>query len=318
MEYIKKLEEINMKKPGVVTLGKFDGVHRGHRKLIGRVLKISEREDCSSIVFTFDVPPRVRMGAAGIKTLLTNEERRCLLRKTGVDVLVECPFTEQIQNMEAEEFVEDVLIGRLHMAYAVVGTDFHFGRGRRGNPEFLQRLGKQMGFSVEIVQKERDGSREISSSYVREELEAGHMDSVRRLLGYPYFISGKIVHGRHKGHSFGYPTINQVPAPEKLLPPWGVYSSRTRIGGKDYDSVTNVGRKPTVHGKALGVETYLFGCSENLYGQEARVDLLAFQRPERKFESEEALIAQLGRDAEEARENAEQRARRNGRVPRIL
>ena len=305
MEYVKRLEDIKVKKSGVVTLGKFDGVHRGHRKLIERVLQIGKKEDCETAVFTFDVSPQVRMGSAKAKMLMTNEERRSLLKEIGVDLLVECPFTEAVQNMEAEEFVEKVLIGRLRMKYAVVGTDFHFGRGRRGNPEFLRRMGKEMDFSVEIVQKEKDGSRDISSTYVREELEAGRMENVRRLLGYPFFVSGKIVHGRHKGHSFGYPTINQVPEPEKLLPPWGVYTSRTRVGGKLYNSVTNIGKKPTVRGKELGAETYLFDCDENLYGLEARVELLSFQRPERKFESEQALMAQLRRDAEEAQENAE-------------
>ena len=183
MEYVKRLEDIKVKKSGVVTLGKFDGVHRGHRKLIERVLQIGKKEDCETAVFTFDVSPQVRMGSAKAKMLMTNEERRSLLKEIGVDLLVECPFTEAVQNMEAEEFVEKVLIGRLRMKYAVVGTDFHFGRGRRGNPEFLRRMGKEMDFSVEIVQKEKDGSRDISSTYVREELEAGRMENVRRLLG---------------------------------------------------------------------------------------------------------------------------------------
>jgi riboflavin kinase/FMN adenylyltransferase len=302
LEYIKELEAIRTDIPSVVTLGKFDGVHRGHRKLIGRVLELGRQHGYRTVVFTFDISPQVRMGSAKANMLMTNEERRLFLKKMGVDVLVECPFTDQVRNMEAEDFVDQVLCGKLKMACAVVGTDFHFGRGRRGNPEFLRRTGLQNGFSVEILQKEKEGARDISSTYIREELEAGRMEQVNRLLGYPYFICGKIVHGRHKGHSFGYPTINQIPAPEKLLPPWGVYVSRTRIGGKTYNSVTNIGKKPTVKGKEVGAETYLFGCSENLYGQEARVELLSFQRPERKFESVEALIAQLHRDAEEAEE----------------
>lgn len=302
MEYINSIDAIQLHKPGVVTLGKFDGVHRGHQKIIHRVQEIGRQEGYRSIVFTFDVSPQVQMGARKAQMLMTNRERREILHSMGVDLLVECPFTDQIRNMEAEDFVADVLLGRLGAKAIIVGADAHFGRGRRGNPDFLLKMGRQCGFGVEVIEKERDGGRDISSSYVREELAAGHMEKVNELLGYPYFISGCVVHGRHLGHDLGFPTINQVPELGKMLPPRGVYISQTRIEGRLYRGVTNIGTKPTVKGKEMGVETHLFDCSQNLYGKAATVQLLSFRRPEQKFSSREMLVQQLRRDIQDARE----------------
>ncbi len=302
MEYINSIDAIQLHKPGVVTLGKFDGVHRGHQKIIHRVQEMGRQEGYQSIIFTFDVSPQVHMGDRKGQMLMTNRERREILHSMGVDLLVECPFTDQIRNMEAEDFVTDILLGRLGAKAIIVGTDAHFGRGRRGNPDFLLKMGRQWGFHVEIIEKERDGGREISSSYVREELAAGRMEKVNDLLGYPYFISGCVVHGRHLGHALGFPTINQIPDPGKMLPPKGVYISQSRIEGRLYRGVTNIGTKPTVKGKDMGVETHLFDCSQNLYGKAATVQLLSFRRPEQKFSSQDLLVQQLRRDIEDARE----------------
>ena len=300
MEYVKELDHFELNSTSVITLGKFDGVHRGHRKLIGRVKEIGRQKDLKTVIFTFDISPQVRMGAMKASMLMTNRERYNILRSMGVDTLVECPFTDTVRNMEAEEFVRSILIGQLHAAAIVVGADFHFGRGRSGNPEFLRRMGRQCGFAVEVLAKEKDGERDISSSYIREELTAGHMEKVGNLLGNPYFISGKVIHGRHLGHSLGFPTINQIPEPDKMLPPRGVYVSMTKVAGKRYQSVTNIGKKPTVKGKEVGVETYLLQCDQNLYGQDAVVEILSYRRPEQKFHSVEELKAQLRRDVRDA------------------
>ena len=302
MEYVKKLDDFELKGQSVITLGKFDGVHRGHKKLIHRVQKIGREQGLKTVIFTFDVSPQARMGAIKAGMLMTNQERYQILKAMGLNVLVECPFTDAVRNMTAEDFVKDILMKRLHGAAIVVGADFHFGQGRSGNPEFLCRMGRQLGFEVEVLAKEKDGDREISSSYIREELTAGHMEKVNDLLGKPYYISGKILHGRHLGHSLGFPTINQIPEQGKLLPPKGVYISRTRVAGQCYQSITNIGKKPTVRGKEMGVESYLFQCSKNLYDQEACVELLSYRRPEQKFNSTEELKSQLYRDVQDARE----------------
>ena len=206
--------------------GKFDGLHRGHQKLIHRIQKKRSR-NCRTVVFTFDVPPRSYMLKTPPKFLLTYEERRELSEERGIDILAECPFTEELMHMEPEDFVKEYLVERLHAAYLAVGPDFCFGDNRKGNPELLQKLGEQYGFQVEIVEKEKDGARDISSTYVREELER-EMEKVNELLGYPYFTRGEIVHGRQLGRTIGVPTANLIPHEIKKLPPNGVYITKHR------------------------------------------------------------------------------------------
>ena len=311
MKHITKLDDYISEKPSVVTLGKFDGVHRGHRKLLTRVHEIARRRGYDAAVFTFSVSPQVQMGARRAKMLMTNQERAAYLREQNIDVLIECPFTEEIRTMEAGTFVEEILIRKMQAKAVVVGTDFRFGLNRAGTPEFLKQYKDRGEFTLDIIEKEKDKEyrggdygegRDISSTYIREELEAGNIEKVRELLGYPYFVTGVIVHGRHLGHTLGFPTINQVPDPEKMLPPNGVYISRTRVGGKWYQGVSNIGVKPTVSGNAMGIETYLFDCSLDLYGQKARVELLSYRRPEKKFASIEELKNQMDSDIRAADE----------------
>lgn len=286
--------------PCVVTLGKFDGVHRGHRKLISRVWQLARQNGWRAAVFTFDVSPQVKLGARPQQMLMTNAERKALLREMNMELLVECPFTPELRSMEAERFVQELLLDRLHTKAVIVGTDFHFGRDRGGSPELLQKLGPELGFAVEVIPKERSGDRDISSSYIREEIREGRLEKAHELLGYPYFITGDIVHGRHLGRTLGFPTINQLPEPQKLLPPYGVYVSRTKVAGKIWDGVTNIGMKPTVSGTSVSAETYLFDCSMDLYGQQARVELLSWRRPEQKFASLEELQNAVDHDIQDA------------------
>jgi len=284
----------------VITLGKFDGVHRGHRKLIRRVVEIAREHDWQTAVFTFAVSPQVCMGARAPRMLMTNEERRDIIRDLDVDLLFECRFTKEMRDMEPEAFVRTLLLEKLHVQAVVMGDDFHFGKDRKGDAAVMEQLGRKYNFIVEVLPKEMDGSREISSTYIREELSQGHMEKIADLMGHPYFITGDIVHGRKLGHSLGFPTINQIPAPEKMTPPYGVYYSRTFVAGKVYQGISNIGVKPTVGGTATGLETYLFDCSLDLYGQRAKVELLSFRRPEQKFASIEELKLQMDRDIQAA------------------
>lgn len=300
MKEIRDLISYQAEDPCVITLGKFDGVHRGHKKLLAEVRRLSMENHWRAGVFTFTVSPQVSMGTRKAKMLMTNREKEEYLRDLGIDLLVECPFTEEIRSMEPDRFIREVLLERLQCRAVVAGTDFRFGKDRKGDADYLVQAGKSMGFQTVILQKEMDGGREISSTYIREELEKGHMEKVEELMGTPYFITGPIIHGRHLGHSLGFPTINQEPAPEKMLPPRGVYFSRTYVGGKVYQGISNIGVKPTVKGDKVGNETYLFDCSLDLYGQEAKVELLSFRRPEKKFDSLDALKNQMSLDIESA------------------
>ena len=224
-----------------------------------------------------------------------------VLEKLGVDVLVECQLNDRIRHMKAENFIKEILMGDLGASYVVVGEDNRFGFERKGTPRLLMEFGEKYGFDVEILSKEMDGHRKISSTYIREELKKGNMEKVTSLMGRDYFVEGQVVHGRGMGHKVLLPTTNLVPPRTKILPPNGVYVTSSYFGDKIYHGITNIGCKPTVGESFIGVETYLFDCKEDLYGEECRVDFKKFLRPERKFPSLEALKSRLLADAEDGR-----------------
>ena len=300
MIYTTQVPHLEKEVRSSVTLGKFDGLHRGHQKLIN-LIRREQGEKNRSVIFTFDVSPRSYILHSPPKYLLTYEERRELAENLGVDILAECPFTEALMHMEPEDFVKEYLAERLHARYLAVGPDFRFGYQRRGTPEVLKELGRTYGFRTEIVEKEKYKGRDISSTFVREELEKGHIEEVNQLLGYTYFTKGEIVHGRQLGRTIGIPTANLIPPVIKKLPPNGVYITESLIQGKTYQGITNVGYKPTVKENFLGVETYLFSCNADLYGQEAEVRFYRYLRPEIKFSSLEELKCQMLKDIEEGK-----------------
>jgi len=301
MKYITDTLDFSLERRSAVTLGKFDGLHRGHQKLVNRIREFG-KDGFETVIFTFDVTPLALLGKGAKEMLLTPQERAQLARDLGVDCMIACPFREEIRNMEAEVFVREILAGQLRAAHLVVGEDFHFGHKRKVTPELLQELGPRYGFDVEILKKETFQGRAISSSWIREALRAGDMALVRELLGYAYEIQGPVVRGRQLGRKLGFPTINQIPDERKILPPFGVYISRIHIRGKEYKGISNLGCKPTVDGDFVGIETYLYDCEEDLYGAQARVELLQMLRPEVRFPSVEALREQLERDIEKGRE----------------
>lgn len=279
--------------PCCITIGKFDGLHRGHRELVKRTVGYSralKREGpAKAVLIAFD--------SRG-QSLLTKKERRRILEGMGVDLLIECPLGPEIFHMEAETFAENILAGRLHARQIVVGEDFHFGYGRRGTPALLARVGRDCSFEVDPVPDLMDGAQKISSTVIRAELKSGHMERVQDLLGYPYFISGEVIHGNERGRTIGIPTANLIPPPEKMLPPFGVYASRSSVGGHELEGMTDIGTKPTVGGAEVGVETHFHHFHGNLYGRQMKVSLLHFTRPEEKFASFEELHERLLRDRE--------------------
>ena len=288
MEYLKIEGEFPKLANCAVTMGKFDGIHRGHRKLVE---KIRERKTLGeqAVLFAID---------ASSNMILTSQERASLLEKLGVDVLVECQLNDRIRHMKAENFIKEILMGDLGASYVVVGEDNRFGFERKGTPRLLMEFGEKYGFDVEILSKEMDGHRKISSTYIREELKKGNMEKIADLLGSPFFTAGVIEHGRGMGHRDFFPTANIIPPKSKLMPPNGVYVTVSHLEDGDYPGITNVGYKPTVGENFLGVETNLFDCDLDLYGQKCRVDFYKYIRPEQKFTSFEALKAQIRRDIE--------------------
>ena len=225
------------------------------------------------------------------------------MEEYGLDVEVEYPFTERLMNTEPEEFIKHIIIGKLNAKYVVVGTDYRFGKNRLGNVDMLIEKGPEYGFETIVVEKEKYQEREISSTYVREELKLGHMETANMLLGRPYSIYGIVAKGNQLGRTIDIPTVNIYPSESKLLPPNGVYASVTEFDGKKYYGVTNVGTKPTVSDDfEISVETNIFDFDRDIYGKSINVSLMHFLRPEMKFESIEALQKQMKSDAEFARD----------------
>ncbi len=301
MQYFNSLDKVKTDRHTVVTLGKFDGMHVGHQKLIGAVHALARENDAASVMFTFETSPQIKLGQNENKQVVTGYEKRLLAERFGLDILMECPFDDYIKNMSAEDFVEKILIEKFHAGAVVAGTDFRFGRGRVGDAAYLKENAKRFGLIVEIVEKETFNGRDISSTYVREEIKRGDIPLVNTLLGFEYFVVGEVVAGMHMGNSLGFPTINIVPQKDKLLPPNGVYSSYTEINGQVYTSISNIGVKPTVGENELGVETFILDFSGDLYGQTAAVKLLEFMRPEKKFASLHELKKQVDTDIEKRR-----------------
>lgn len=295
MKIIKDTLDFSISEISAVTLGKFDGIHKGHQKLMRMILE-KRKQGLKSVVFTFGQMPGTVLCGKG-RTILTGAERRKHLEGLGIDYMVECPFVPEIIQMEPEAFVEKILVGQLHAKYIAVGPDFRFGHNRRGSVKLLKQLAPVLGYEVEVFEKECLEDKVISSTYVRYMLQNGEMETVEKLLGYPYYVSGTVVHGHAIGRKLGIPTLNLIPDDEKMLPPNGVYLTKTVFGREEHLGITNVGVKPTISGEELkGIETHLFDYEGDLYGREVTVVFYAFERPERRFESLEDLKKQLRED----------------------
>ena len=305
MEYIKDIEQLHLEKDTSITVGKFDGIHRGHEYLAKRIVANAKEKGRASVVVTFDKSPRYTFGTSEekkLKSLITNDERAMILSAVGVDYLVELSFTKEMMDMEPRAFLE-FLCHKLHMKYITCGPDFTFGRKGLGNVSLLEELSKELSFEADVVEKIKDVSRDISSTYIREEIISGNIKKANELLGYDYFVYGEIVHGNHIGTKMKMPTINIHPTSDKLLPPNGVYVSKVLIDGVTYNGITNIGVKPTIKEskKRLGVETHIFDFHGDVYGETARVDFLDFVRPEKKFSSLDELTRQISEDIQNAK-----------------
>ncbi|MBO4799329.1 MAG: bifunctional riboflavin kinase/FAD synthetase [Lachnospiraceae bacterium] len=296
MEYITGRTDFKIEYNTALTLGKFDGIHKGHQKLLSRVRSLGPI--MKSVVFTFDVNPALAVSRKEGTILTTNEERKAVVERFGIDYLYECPFTEEIRNMEASDFVRKI-VSDLNVRFIAVGSDFGFGHNREGDFRLLQNMSGQLGYKVEVVDKERYLGREISSTYIREVIGQGDMETAEKLLGYPYTVKGVVGYGRQLGRTIGIPTTNVIPIKEKLLPPNGVYVSKVHIEGETHMGVTNIGVKPTVGDEnEKGAETFIFDFDKDVYGKNITIELHKFIRPEMKFESLEKLKEQMEKDIE--------------------
>ena len=284
MEHIQS-DQIGQTRPTAITLGNFDGLHLGHRKLIGRMQQEAKAQQLRSVVFSFFPHPMFLFhNRENLALIMSPEEKKRAIAAMGVDLYVEYPFTKTFAAMAPEDF----------------------GAKQKGNAALLEKLGKEHGVKVIVIPPVMYGGERVSSTRVRKALSDTNLDLAAALLSRPYGIYGEVIHGKQLGRTIGFPTINVVADPEKLFPPNGVYATKTLVAGRQYPGVTNVGVAPTVHGTKKIVETYLFDFHQSVYGSCVETALYRFIRPEQKFPSVAALQQQMQADAAAAREYFEE------------
>lgn len=289
----------NLKLNSVVTIGNFDGVHRGHQAIIKRTLDLAQELNSLAIALTFSNHTESLLGES---PLLLNIPlfRRKLLSKQGLDGLLEVEFNQNLADMEPETFFETWLVKGLNIKALVIGHDFRFGQSGRGDYQLLKRMAVETGISLERVAPVREGDEVISSSRIRQLLAEGRIEKANRMLGYNFMIEGEVIKGEQIGRKLGYPTANIRLEPEFLLPCYGVYLVRLSVENVFYFGVANVGIKPTFGRFHPLVEVYLFDVEINLYHKIVQVEFLRFIRPENRFAGPEALRVQIAQDVENA------------------
>lgn len=282
----------------VVTIGTFDGVHIGHRKIINRLIACAHTNDYESVVLTFFPHPRmVVQKDTGIKLINTITERTALLEKTGLDHLIIHPFTQEFSRLTAEDFVKDILVDQLKARKVIIGYDHHFGRNRNANIDDLRKFGKLYDFDVEEISKKDIDDVAISSTKIRQALEVGDLQKANTYLGYPFMLNGIVSRGKGLGRKMNYPTANlKIEEDYKLIPCKGVYVVRSVIDGKPVYGMMNIGTNPTVGGNKLSVETYFFDINSDLYNKKLQIELLTRIRDEKKFNTVEELIIAMQED----------------------
>lgn len=287
----------------MVTIGTFDGVHIGHRKILERLIASARTLDMQATLLTFFPHPRmVLQKDSGLKLLNTIEERTQILESLGLDCLVIHPFTREFSRQTATAFVRDVLVSTLRARKVIIGYDHRFGRNRTANFQDLEAFGRLYDFKVEEIPAQEIDAVSVSSTKIRKALEAGDLETANRYLGYAYMLSGTVHRGKGLGKTLGFPTANlQLDAPYKLIPANGVYLVKSQVSGREVAGMMNIGTNPTVDGNALHLEVHFFDLEQDLYGAPLQVSLLERLRDERKFESLDALRRQLEEDHRHAR-----------------
>ncbi|MGH7909426.1 MAG: bifunctional riboflavin kinase/FAD synthetase [Thermodesulfobacteriota bacterium] len=283
------------------TIGIFDGVHIGHRRIIGLLRKEAREKGISSCVITFHPHPQKVLRGIDIPLIVPLKERLRLLEKEGVDLTVCYSFTKEFASVQAEDFVRDMLVGRLGIRTIFVGPDFFFGRNREGNINLLEAMGKTHNFEIRRVEPALLDGEVISSTTIRKLIEEGMVRKAARFLGYSFSIEGTVKEGERRGRKLGFPTAN-IDTDWEMLPKRGVYVTWAHLGGERFESITNVGVRPTFSDDRLIVETHIIDFKDDVYGKPIRIEFVDRLRDERRFESIDALVEQISRDVKRTKE----------------
>lgn len=287
--------------PTVCTLGVFDGVHQGHCALIKATIGRAAARNAKSVVLVLHPHPRnVLSGRPMIPVITPIDERLHLIRQCGADAAIAITFTRELSDYTPQQFTQ-ALVDNLGMVELVVGPDFALGHNRAGNAEELGRIGHDQGFDVSVLPMVEQTGHKVSSTAVRTALADGNVARVAEMLERPYITRGTVVHGEHRGRMLGYPTANIRPEDGRALPADGIYATRTNLGGRVYNSATYIGTSPTFDGHQRVIEVLLFDFDADIYGEDIAVEWVDMVRGDRKFESAEALQAQMAKDVEKAK-----------------
>ncbi len=287
--------------PCVVALGCFDGVHIGHRAVIGEARSIADELSLPLCVFTFTKPPKSFFSSTPIPRVCATQDKHALLRSLGVDIIVSVEPSKEIFSMTAEAFIKDILLSNLRASHIVCGFNYTFGAGGMGDTALLRRICEQNGSSVSVCPQQKVGNITVSSSLIRDAVSDGNMSLAAKYLGRPFSLSAQVVGGQHLARKLGFPTINMIPDKELVLPKNGVYVTSVSFDGEQRYGITNVGMRPTVDTHVLCAETHLFDFDGDLYDKRITVKFLEFIRKETKFPSVEEMAKQVRKDIETAK-----------------
>ena len=303
MEIIRSIEDIANMDKTAVALGNFDGVHLGHQELIKEAVDQAQKDGVKSAVFTFSNHPSALIpGVKAVKSILTDDRKAGLIEELGVDYLFDVPFTEEMRDLEAEDFVRELLVGRMNVKDAFCGYNYQFGARAFGTAEILGIYGEKYGFSVFEMPPYEIEDHVVSSSFIRLLIEKGYVSRIKTFMGRNYEIEGEVVVGNRLGKKLGFPTSNLNLDETMAAPPNGVYTTYCVYNGVKYPSITNVGVKPTVGNFDKNVETHIFDFDKELYGKYITVEFLKKMRDEEKFDSLDDLSDQIVKDCNKARE----------------
>ncbi|MEX1011226.1 MAG: bifunctional riboflavin kinase/FAD synthetase [Balneolaceae bacterium] len=300
MSRITHLNEVVRDPSSVVTVGTFDGVHKGHKVLINKVVSIARENRARSVLVTFDPHPRsiIHPGPDGVRLLTTLRERCDTLQEMGIDEMVVVPFDRDFSLLDSETFIRKILWEKIGLKHYIIGYDHQFGRNREGSIDTVKNLSKEIGFTLHIVTEQEVGNRKVSSSLIRRALEQdGDVGLASKLLGNLYRLSGTVVHGSSRGTEIGFPTANIRPDhPDKVVPLKGVYAVLVYYKMREFKGMMNIGVRPTFNERETTLEVHIFNLNEDLYGQEIEIRFVSRVRDEINFGSREELIEQLKRD----------------------
>lgn len=296
MTVIKSLDQAINAENTVVTIGNFDGIHKGHIKLIKSAVKKAKEKNLKSVVFTFENHPRRYFKDNSLKNIINNEEKINIFKDLGVDIVFMIPFNKYMTKISAIDFVKEILHEKLRCKKVIVGHDFTFARKKEGDANVLKQLCKKYNIETKIMEPIKINGKRISSTHIRNLIKNGHVNEIKTFLGRNYTLKGEVVHARKIGRTIGFPTANMYVDENLIIPKEGIYAVKVYVEKKCYYGATNIGFNPTVNGNKLSIETNIINFNKEIYGEIIEIEFLDRIRDEKKFNSLEELKIQLKED----------------------